>query len=290
MNFRAKVKFFLRLLLKNRLGERFLILVKENSFFKKITPPEQMYESGSYRVVIRDGVRYRLDISDLIDHSLYFHNHYFSPLRVFQLLKEDSVFIDIGANIGTVALRAASISKNGSIYAFEPDKAHYDALNYNSQLNQFKNINIINKALGEQLKRAKLFKVDQSNKGMNRILTDRGHSEFEWVDVTTLDDEVERLNITKIDLIKIDVEGYEFNVLRGAKNVLKRFHPILIVEVIDANLKANGQSSSDVINLLSELGYEMIDLRTNKPICTSQKIETDILCYISVDPLFMIYF
>ncbi len=281
-----RVNFF-RKFFRYALIERVLILMyKGTKFTRKLIPPEYLYPKKSFRLAVRDGVTYRLDLSNVIDHSLYFFRRYFTPLQLFQLLKNDTVTIDIGANIGTVALRAAAISSKGYVYAFEPDTDNYNSLQYNVKLNQFENIIPIKKALGDLAQESKLFKVNRFNTGMNRILpANDSFTDFETIEVSTLDEEVNRLKIDRIDLIKIDVEGYELNVLKGARAVLERFHPLIVVEIIEVNLKNNGQTSAEVIGFLKEFGYHFVDLKNGKPLTDEQHLETDVLCYTTHYPL-----
>ncbi|MCA4897543.1 MAG: FkbM family methyltransferase [Cytophagales bacterium] len=276
-----RIKDFIRTILRNRVGEKILIeLNQRNKWFRKLVSSENAYPPETFRIAQRDGVFYQLDISDVIGHSLFFFNYYFAPLEVFNLLRTGSVFIDVGANIGTVAMRAAKICVSGHVYAFEPDPNHVKSLKINQQLNSFSNITIIPRALGSKPSQAVLSKLEQRNAGMNRILPPEHVNRYNSnpIEVVTLDDEMEQLRPSRVDLIKIDVEGYEFHVLMGAQKTIARYQPILIVEVIDANLQVHQLSSANVINLLQSWGYEIIDLKTRQPILAGAKIETDILC------------
>jgi FkbM family methyltransferase len=287
MNARIKAINFFRKFLRYSFIEKFLILLNQK-FLKarKLVPPEYLYSPKSFRVVVRDDVTYRLDLSSVIDHSLYFFNRYFTPLEFFQLIKENSIVLDIGANIGTVALRAAAIAKKGHVYAFEPDTGNYNSLRFNIDLNSFENITPVKKAIGATPQQSKLFKVNRYNTGMNRILSSSdGFRDFEWISVVTLDEEIARLKLDRIDLIKIDVEGYELNVLQGARLVIEKFHPLIVIEVIEVNLKNNGQTSAEVIQFLKGLGYSFIDLKTGKPLMNEHHLETDVLCYADNNPL-----
>jgi len=280
-----KINFFRKLFRYPFIEELLILLYKRIKRTRKLIPPEYLYPEKSFRVAVRDGVTYRLDLCNVIDHSLYFFNRYFTPLSLFQLIKEDTVLLDIGANIGTVALRAAAISGSGKVYAFEPDTDNYTSLQYNIGLNHFKNVIPVKKALGAVMQQSRLFKVNRFNTGMNRILSaSDSFSDFETIEVSTLDEEAIRLKLNRIDLIKIDVEGYELNVLKGARAVLEKFHPLIIVEVIEVNLKNNGQTSAQVIEFLKEFGYRFIDLKNGKPLMEINHLETDILCYTTHHP------
>ena len=280
------VNFFRKFLMYPWAEKSLIFLNKKYPKARKFVPPEYLYSSKSYRIAAHDEVVYRLDLSNVIDHSLYFFNRYFTPLQFFELIRENAIILDIGANIGTVALRAASISKNGLVYAFEPDTDNYDSLQFNIGLNSFRNIIPIKKALGHVPGKSKLFKINRHNTGMNRILSSRENfSDFEWIEVVTLDEEVTRLQLERIDLIKIDVEGYELNVLKGAERILTKFRPLIVIEVIEINLKNNAQTSFEVIQFLKSLGYYFVDLKTGKQLMDEHQLETDILCYCNHNPL-----
>lgn len=272
-----------RRFLRHPVSEQLLIYFGHKTpLARKLIPPEYLYPENSFRTFVRDGITYRVDLSDVIGHALYFFNRYFVPIQLFKLIKEDSIVLDVGANIGTVALRASSIATRGSVYAFEPGATNYAALQQNIALNKLTNIVVINKALGAVAGQSRLFTVNRFNAGMNRILpSDDDFKGFEVVGVSTLDDEVLHLGLERIDLIKIDVEGYELNVLKGARNVLERFRPMVVVEVIDANLRANGHRAAELIDFLTALGYYFIDLKSGATLRPGQHIETDLLCYTS---------
>ena len=282
----GRINFFRKLFTYSLIEKILILIFKAHKIARKLIPPEYLYTKNCFRVVMRDGVIYRLDLSNVIDHSLYFFNRYFTPLQFFQLVKADTVIVDIGANIGTVALRAAEISKKGKVYAFEPDNTNFNSLQYNLHLNHFENVIPVKKALGAVVQESKLFKVNRFNTGMNRILpANNSFTDFETIEVSTLDEEVSRLNINRIDLIKIDVEGYELNVLKGASTTLERFHPLIVIEIIEVNLNNNGQTSSEVIDFLKEFGYQFVDLKNGKSLTDIRHLETDVLCYTGRNPL-----
>jgi FkbM family methyltransferase len=286
-NRRIRAANFVRKFLRYPFVERVLIsLFPKFRFAKKLVPPEYLYRPKSYRVAVRDGVVYQFDLSNVIDHSLYFFHRYFTPLQLFLLIKPDTIMVDIGSNIGTVALHVAATATKGKVYAFEPDADNYTSLQQNIKLNDFENIIAIRKALGEVPGHSKLFKVNRFNNGMNRILSDNtSFSDFGHVEVSTLDIETAQLKPERIDLIKIDVEGYELNVLKGANNVFKHYRPFLVVEVVDVNLKNHGHSSADVVEFLKAFGYRFIDLKTGMQLTDAHHLETDLFCYTAHNPL-----
>ena len=121
----------------------------------------------------------------------------------------------------------------------------------------------------------------ESNPGANRILPAKPSMcvPSEIVEVASLDDFDSRGCFAKIDLIKIDVEGYELFALEGGRNLIARCQPILFVELVDQNLRLQGCTSASVIELLVQMNYLTVDAKTMKPLLPSREYYTDVLCF-----------
>lgn len=134
-----------------------------------------------------------------------------------------AVLFDVGANIGTYTQEFKKICPNAIVYCFEPVRTTFDLLSFNLQdkakLNRF--------ALGAENGRRKIY-VNKSALGLSSlyrrdIFTDKEIEMYcEDIEIHTLDSYVEENNIEKIDFLKIDVEGHELNVLKGAINAIDR--------------------------------------------------------------------
>ena len=88
-------------------------------------------------------------------------------------------------------------------------------------------------------------------------------------------------NITKIDLIKIDVEGFEMNVLKGGIQTLQKFKPKMFIELDDNNLKDVGSSAKELINFIAKLDYKIINAEDETPITADTDFTNchyDIIC------------
>ncbi len=158
-------------------------------------------------------------------------------------LKPNFTYLDCGANIGNHSLFFACIAKAKKIFAFEGNPPTYDVLAKNIELNNLQNIiKAYNCVLGEKEGFAQISHCDLLNIGG----TDFAESEntngivMKALDSFSFD--------SKIDFIKMDVEGFEYQVLRGGKNLLLRDKPILWVESFSDNY-------TKVSQLLSEFGY-----------------------------------
>jgi FkbM family methyltransferase len=152
-----------------------------------------------------------------------------------QHLKNGDVFIDVGANIGLLSLHAAkSVGNNGNVLAFEAHPETVKILETNKALNQNDNIQIYPFALGSEKEKALIFDDSESNRGGASMVRSFSNSGIE-VNVERLDDILVTSIIPKI--IKIDVEGFELNVLKGAKRTIQEAKPILLIEASDIKEK-----------------------------------------------------
>lgn len=175
-----------------------------------------------------------------------------------QLLSHGDTCIDAGANIGLMTLLAAQrVGAQGRVYAFEPCSDTAARLRLNVSLNGFSNVEVIQCALSSFPGEATLH-VELEHRGMSALVSDGSppaEGRTETVRVETLDDLTARGCIPfPIKLLKIDVEGLECAVLKGARRVLSRpDKPALIVEWCPGRSRSD-PAGQDMWRLLAELG------------------------------------
>ena len=140
-------------------------------------------------------------------------------------IDDQMTVVDVGANIGYDTVLFAKKAKN--VLAFEPAKKSFEILKKNIKENKLKNVEVYEVALGSKDEKKSLYKSEE-NYGDNRI---NGNYELrtanrELVNVKRLDEVVKE----NIDLIKIDVQGWEPEVIEGARNIIRKYHPIIFFE------------------------------------------------------------
>jgi FkbM family methyltransferase len=268
LSVKTKAINFLRRIFKIRFLESFLVSKvrgkKVNSFYGKLVPSNYLYSASSIRIVERDGINYKLDISDLVDHYLYFGYYEKGTDKLYDLVKSGMTVLDIGANIGGTALGFSKIvGSEGAVIAFEPDQINYQKASHNILLNDASTIKLMNIGLGNENKTYKLYAVNDENRGMNRILEHSSTHPFTEINVRKLDEVITETGIKRVDLIKIDVEGFEMNVLQGAISVLKTYKPVLFIELDDNNLLEQQSSAAQLIAFLYSLNYVVYSAETN---------------------------
>ncbi len=259
-----KIKYFITNLFKFSPLEKLLTLpLIQNSglnywIVRKIVPRRFQYPPQSFRFVRRNNIWFKLDISQHIEYSIFYNSiEDSSRKKLYSLLKTGFTVLDIGTNIGEVLLNIASkIGPAGKIYGFEPNPPIFERLLTNISLNNFKNISVFKLGLSHENKDFQLYEILPENLGATRILDkDDGISSKTTIHTIKVDDFVTENNITKIDLIKIDVEGFELFVLMGASEVLKKWKPVLFIELIDSHQKIHHFGARQLVEYLISFGY-----------------------------------
>lgn len=227
------------------------------------SPESQRYVHGIRSRA--DGMKVDIDTRQLIDWVTYFHGMYEPQMSVLfeKLLGLDGVAVDVGANVGAHTLTLSRLAgANGRIVAFEPNPEIRQKLHRNVQLNALGNVSIFDCALGKsseilQLRVPRKDSAEGSNPGLASLMAlDTPHDCVEVV-VRRFDDVADELAIQRLDLIKIDVQGYEQHVLEGMDASLRRFKPAVIFEFEEWAWKKSGSTWGGVYDLLADLHYEV---------------------------------
>ena len=154
----------------------------------------------------------------------------FEPLvdAVFEGLERNMAVIDVGAAVGYYTIKAGKkVGVGGSVIAIEPHPDVYSLLVKNVEMHCLRNVITINKALG--VEKGMVMIYESSSRGGTSTHFQRGRSIV--VEMNTLDYLVNKARLTMVDLIKIDVQGDEVEVLRGASFTVRKYKPKVIVEV-----------------------------------------------------------
>lgn len=167
---------------------------------------------------------------------------------ILRQTKKGNIVIDVGANIGYyTVLLADRIGKTGKIYAFEPDKANFKILKKNVEANNLKNVEIINVAVGSKAGKIKLHK-SKENLGDHKLYGNG--KEVKEVKIIKLDD---FLKGKKIDLMKIDTQGWEPEVVVGSKELIKKNKPTIFLEYSPASYKTAKLDGKKMMNFLRKI-------------------------------------
>jgi len=177
-------------------------------------------------------------------------------------LKPGMVVVDAGANEGLYSLFASRrVGNAGLVLAVEPSPRELLRLRDNIARNRVSNIRVHAVALSDRAGRARLRIAEHEHAGQNTLgqfayeIRDAGMHE---VEVAPLDELLQRENVRRVDLIKLDVEGSEYSLLRGAHGTLKQHRPILLFEIFERALRHQGATPGVIFKLLEDLGYRIL--------------------------------
>lgn len=177
-----------------------------------------------------------------------------------QYLDPNKNVIDIGAYVGSHTVHLAKALKDGVVYAFEPQWNIRRKLEGNLMLNEVKNARVFAYALGSENEKSHMNLSPKTNKGATTICSSKINStgskcslntdKSRPIEIRTLDS----FHFQNIGLIKIDVEGHELEVLKGAQQTLANSRPIIIIEIW------NNENKQSRIDYLKDLNYSVTNI------------------------------
>jgi len=195
------------------------------------------------------------------------------------ILEKNITFYDIGANTGYYGILAAFLDKQKiKTYSFEPLIEYVNCINESALLNHLDNIKVFNFALGNENK-SKQIQLAGSGSSLDTNFLDNPNLQTREIQVRKLDDLILENNLSLPDFIKIDVEGYEYEVLQGCLETIKKSQPILFIEIAyslkSLRRKFVNIKFEDTFNLLTSLGYKPYYLNNANLIQFSTKNKPD---------------
>ncbi len=226
-------------------------------------------------LIRRKGVVYQVDLSEGVDLSLFlfgnFQNHVSNQKYV--KLKNDAVIFDVGANIGSMAFRFARQVPQGQVYAFEPTDFAFSKLLKNIALNPnlAKVIIPVQLFLSDQTKSDHKiqayasWKVDGSASNTHPLHGGAIKS-AQSVPAVTLDDYCLTNRIDRVDLIKIDTDGHEFSVLRGARRTIEKNRPYIIFEIGLYLLEEQNIEFEQIYTYFVGYGYDLLNAKDGQQV------------------------
>lgn len=203
---------------------------------------------GRTRIIETDGYRLELDLGQTIDVAVYlgrFERELVSAIREYT--KPGNVVLDVGANSGIHTIAFAQQVADGRVFAFEPMSFAYRKLRRNISLNPKLNVTPENIALSSE-------NCDSLHVSFRASWRTDGivDSHSDQVMCRRLDDWENENRLARLDIMKIDVDGFEFPVLEGGKGTIERFRPLIFMEVGAYHFE---KPERNPILLLEGLGY-----------------------------------
>lgn len=198
-----------------------------------------------------------LNTRNFIDSCIYYTGDYEPYLKINykKLIKPGDIVLDVGANIGFHSLYFAELTGlTGKVFSFEPIQINFNAFIHNLSLNNFPQIMPQQIALGNENNLIAIhLDLEEQNPGAFNLLA-KGAKNYE-IKCEKGDDFLNNLGIEKVSFMKIDVEGYEFEVLKGLKDTINRSRPIINFEYDKNYQSLNNTNPLSIFSFLREMNY-----------------------------------
>lgn len=222
-------------------------------------------------------IKMNCDLSKDLQRHIYFYGDYEEEIcqQWLNLAGEATTIFDVGANVGIYSLLAAGKNSHATIHAFEPTPELLDTFNSNLRLNKFTNVVVNSVAVGQNRGQAFLHRCaggNNSNEGMNFVSEIAEDNSDVATEVISLDDYCREEGISRIDLMKMDIEGGEYKALLGLQNLLKeKAIGCLFMELAEWAAARSGNSTADIKRFLMDAGYQIYTMNADKLVPTSMQ-------------------
>ena len=208
------------------------------------------------------GFQLKANLANPEHQYLYFygtHDERYIITKLLRIIEPGDICWDIGANIGFyTCLLASQVGDTGAVVAFEPAARTCGYLHENVSLNRFTNVTVVNKGVGDKVEQRHLYYSEAGLAEGTASLkyTDR-RTTSERVTLDTIDNIFRELSAP--DFVKIDVEGYQLEVLKGGEYYLKTHAPLLMAELKDVG-ETNRSAFEEIEGYISDLGYQLYEI------------------------------
>jgi FkbM family methyltransferase len=188
-------------------------------------------------------------------------HHVWMNFLLSKFINSDSIIFDIGGHSGQYAKLLARLAPQGKVYSFEPGSYPRSILRLSLRLNWLHNVEVVGKGLGAEpgmlslvtpLKENGVFRFGLAHIGAqeNGTLT-----AIEEVPMTSIDKFADEFGLKGLDFIKIDVEGWEAQILKGGRKTIRRYCPTMMIELVANQLSRTGDDLEAVWAMLLSWGY-----------------------------------
>ncbi|MBN2137214.1 MAG: FkbM family methyltransferase [Sedimentisphaerales bacterium] len=228
------------------------------------------------RIIVRNGIRYEVDLSEGIDLSMFLFGGFQKHITRNKgcALPEDAVVFDVGANCGMMTLQFAKLAPLGKVYSFEPTHYAFAKLQKNLELNPELGRRVVavksfvssQTCVETDIKAYASWKVGGAADESRHSVHGGTAKSTEGVGAVSLDDFCEKEGIERLDFIKIDTDGHELEVLRGAAKVIGRFKPAVIFEVGLYILAERDVDFAEYLKFFAALNYSLFNSSNNRRI------------------------
>jgi FkbM family methyltransferase len=228
---------------------------------------------------VRRGVAFEIDLAEGIDLAMYLGVYERDTHRALRrLVRAGDTVLDIGANVGAHTLPLARmVGSSGHVVAFEPTSFAFDRLLHNLSLNPQLSARVrpvrayLDDHPGDHRPVAFYARWRLDTASAQHPVHKGSLERADDADAWTLDAYSTAAELGRVAVVKLDVDGFECKVLRGATTLLTRDNPFIVAEICPYALEEHGDSVEDMVALLSGCGYRLFDERSLMPISRDVK-------------------
>lgn len=212
----------------------------------------------------------RLCLNKHMQSQIFWYGYYSRDIVLLldRILKPGMVVMDAGANIGEITMSAAHrVGPDGKVFSFEPMSPLYARLQEHIEENDLTQVTAIKSGLSDCPGKADIYESEtkfqdgSENEGLGSLYKSTVRSvAVEEIEIDTVDVFFKKWSLTRLDLIKIDVEGAELQVLKGGLDTISRMHPYIIIEIQDETAHDAGYEAVEILRLLKSFGYRFHDI------------------------------
>jgi len=239
------------------------------SFSKRIsyTPVTVLAHEGRWTICRHNGIEWKLDTTLGVDSAIY-HTGVFEPdstRLVHRLVKPGMIVADVGANFGYYTIQfSKTVGDAGKVYAFEPSLKFQERLIHHIDRNQCTNVRVIREGLSDRAETLRLYDGGDSASFYFGDSNDKS-APVENVRLVTFDSFVRKEKLSRLDFMKVDIDGHEMRFFRGAKKALTTLRPMILVECMQLALQKAGSDVEELVSYLRGLKYELRSEKTGRP-------------------------
>jgi FkbM family methyltransferase len=235
-------------------------------------------------LVRRNGFLFNLDLENYVDQWVYLTGFYEKDdyLEALHAVgpRQGGVAFDVGAHMGLYTLGLSrAVGASGQIHSFEPNPDSFKRLAEHVSTNRCTNVTLNRTAVGEHRGQKTLLAPKYFNTGGATLLQMQLPSSWKAqsmeVQVISLDEYCSKMEIRRLDFMKIDVQGYEPFVLLGAESAIRSFRPRILIECDSRFLGQAGWSTERLFHLLKTFHYELFQLGRRKMVKITSPVSCD---------------
>ncbi len=218
---------------------------------------------GDYIIKEVQGSQMIVDFKDKgISIDMYFRGEreVDSTREMKRIVKKGDTILDVGANIGYYALMESKlVGENGKVYAIEPAPENFRVLKANVIFNDYKNIELFNFLVGDKNGKEKLYLA--SHRNLHSVIKGHPKATGEYIELpmVKLDDFIKGKRFP--DLIRTDVEGYEYYILKGMKNILNSKKPLKLF--IEIHSRMGEKKMKEFLDTIENAGFQIVSNQPN---------------------------